>query len=92
MVMMNKKPEFSLEWVGKFIKKTYDISGSITPLPSERDQNFLLLSETGGKYTVKIANASESLEFLEAENMAMSILNTNTRYATDIVNNYAKNF
>lgn len=44
------------------------------PLPSERDQNFLLRG-TGGKRTVlKIANAQEPLEILDFQNQALGQL------------------
>ena len=42
-----------------------------TPLPSERDQNFLLRGPDGPRFVLKIANAREDRRMLEAENAAM---------------------
>jgi 4-aminobutyrate aminotransferase-like enzyme/Ser/Thr protein kinase RdoA (MazF antagonist) len=43
-----------------------------SPLPSERDQNFLLQTEEGERFVLKIANHRESRAILELENQAMS--------------------
>lgn len=43
-------------------------------LPSERDQNFLLADDFGQLVVLKIANASESREFLEAQNAVLGYL------------------
>jgi len=43
-------------------------------LPSERDQNFLLADDFGQLVVLKIANASESREFLEAQNAVLDYL------------------
>lgn len=47
---------------------------SITRLPSERDQNFLVADDSGQQFVLKIANASESRAFLEAQNAVMDYL------------------
>ena len=49
----------------------YGITATAAPLPSERDQNFLLLTSAGERFVLKIANACEKREFLEAQNAAM---------------------
>lgn len=54
----------------------FGMSGLSTPLPSERDQNFLLHSDTGDHFILKIANAEERLDILEAENAVMHHLAT----------------
>jgi Ser/Thr protein kinase RdoA (MazF antagonist) len=46
----------------------------ITKLPSERDQNFLVADDSGQQFVLKIANASESRAFLEAQNAVMDYL------------------
>ena len=46
----------------------------ITRLPSERDQNFLVTDDSGQQFVLKIANASESRSFLEAQNAVMDYL------------------
>jgi 4-aminobutyrate aminotransferase-like enzyme/Ser/Thr protein kinase RdoA (MazF antagonist) len=51
----------------------FGIAGAARPLPSERDQNFVI--DAGGRrFVLKIANAGESYELLDAQNAAMSHL------------------
>ena len=40
-------------------------------LPSERDQNFLLLAAAGERFVLKIANAAEERGMLETQNRVM---------------------
>jgi Ser/Thr protein kinase RdoA (MazF antagonist) len=49
----------------------FGIHGSIAALPSERDQNFLLAGEDGGKCVLKIANLGDPPELLDFQNQAM---------------------
>jgi Ser/Thr protein kinase RdoA (MazF antagonist) len=49
----------------------YGLVGEISPLPSERDQNFLIRDMHGGKFVLKIANSSDSREQLDFQNSAM---------------------
>ncbi len=49
----------------------FGIRGSVAPLPSERDQNFLLTRENGGKHVLKIANLGDAPELLDFQNQAM---------------------
>lgn len=43
----------------------------VSALPSERDQNFLLVADTGERFVFKIANATEDRALLEAQQQAM---------------------
>lgn len=49
----------------------YGLSGSAVPLPSERDQNFLIADPRRGKFVLKIANSEDSAELLEFQHEAM---------------------
>ncbi len=46
-------------------KRHYDVVGTASALPSERDQNFLLKCANGEKYVLKLANAEEDRAVLE---------------------------
>ena len=46
---------------------TYGVNATAFDLPSERDQNFLLRSESGERFVLKLANVAERREVLEAE-------------------------
>ena len=49
----------------------YGIEGRAAPLPSERDQNFLITDARGGKFVLKIANRDDSAELLDFQHQAM---------------------
>ena len=71
---IDHKPELDVEDAVQIAGEIYGLVASATPLPSERDQNFLLVSAQGGKYVLKIANPMEVRDMLEAENLAMAQL------------------
>ncbi|RME58536.1 MAG: hypothetical protein D6790_11825, partial [Caldilineae bacterium] len=52
----------------------YGLEARAAPLPSERDQNFLLQTENGDAYVLKIANNLEAPAFLAAQNQVMALL------------------
>ncbi len=49
----------------------YGIEGAAAPLPSERDQNFLIADPRRGKFVLKIANREDSTEILDFQHQAM---------------------
>jgi len=49
----------------------YGLSGSAAPLPSERDQNFLIVDPRRGKFVLKIANRDDSAELLDFQHEGM---------------------
>ncbi|MEZ0333604.1 MAG: serine kinase, partial [Gemmatimonadales bacterium] len=48
-------------------ERLYDVRAMAFDLPSERDQNVLLESESGERFILKLANLAERREVLEAE-------------------------
>src|SRR6187200_1782404 len=50
----------------------YGITATASPLPSERDQNFLLAAPGGERFVLKISNPAEERAFLDAQNAAMN--------------------
>ena len=67
-------PRFTGEDALRLARECYGISGAVGPLPSERDQNFLLTSDSGEAYVLKIANVAEPVEILDLQNQAMARL------------------
>jgi Ser/Thr protein kinase RdoA (MazF antagonist) len=51
--------------------KDYGLSGRVSVLPSERDQNFLIIDPEGGKFVLKIANRGDSPDLLDFQHQAM---------------------
>jgi 4-aminobutyrate aminotransferase-like enzyme/Ser/Thr protein kinase RdoA (MazF antagonist) len=49
----------------------YGVNGDASPLPSERDQNFLLQAGAE-RFVLKIANSTDGLALLEAQNAALA--------------------
>jgi 4-aminobutyrate aminotransferase-like enzyme/Ser/Thr protein kinase RdoA (MazF antagonist) len=71
MSLLKQTPHFSTDEAAHFLEDIYGISGSLKSLPSERDQNFHIRTDTHEDYVFKIANASEDAAFLEAQAQAM---------------------
>jgi 4-aminobutyrate aminotransferase-like enzyme/Ser/Thr protein kinase RdoA (MazF antagonist) len=55
----------------RLARDAFDVTGRATELASERDQNFLVVADDGRRFVLKIANAAERREMLEAENAVM---------------------
>jgi 4-aminobutyrate aminotransferase-like enzyme/Ser/Thr protein kinase RdoA (MazF antagonist) len=71
MSILDHAPSFSLDEATQFAKQIFNLKCTARPLPSERDQNFLLESEKGERFVLKIANATEERAMLEAQNQVM---------------------
>ena len=54
-------------------------------LPSERDQNFLVIDDSGQQFVLKIANASESRAFLEAQNAVLDYLSERVTFCQRVI-------
>lgn len=52
-------------------RRLYGIDAEARPLPSERDQNFVLHTAAGDRFVLKIANALEPKDLLSAQNAAL---------------------
>jgi len=65
-------PKFTQKQAESLAEEWYGKNVSAKPLPSERDQNFLLKDKySEEKYVLKIANKREKKEILELQNLAM---------------------
>ena len=69
--MMTGVPTFTVEEARRIAEQHYGRRGTITELPSERDQNFLLVGDDGERFVLKVANANEHRAVLEGENHVM---------------------
>jgi len=74
MSIVNQAPIFSPEDASRIALSHYALHAQASPLPSERDQNFLLQTDSGEQYVLKIANATEEYSLLEAQNQVMGRL------------------
>jgi len=59
-------------------RRLYGIDAGASPLPSERDQNFLLRAADGNRFVLKIANATDDRALLDAQNAALAFVGRRT--------------
>lgn len=72
MSLLQHAPRFEPSAACTIARAAYGLEAEASPLDSERDQNFLLQVADGRRFVLKIANASEDRELLEAQNAAMA--------------------
>lgn len=54
-------------------------------LPSERDQNFLVIDDSGQRFVLKVANTAESRVFLEAQNAVLNYLSHRVPFCQRVI-------
>ncbi|MDG2480500.1 MAG: hypothetical protein P8Q36_06470, partial [Alphaproteobacteria bacterium] len=59
VVLRTPPPVFSPETAREVLKQHYGIEGDLKKVPSERDQNFLVVPASGEKRLLKFSNAAE---------------------------------
>ena len=74
MGLVGYTPKFDAGFAATIAEEHFGIRAVASQLPSERDQNFLLTDASGGKFVLKIANARELPEFVEAQNAVLEHL------------------
>ncbi len=70
--LVRHAPRFTEHQAAALAKEFFNITASTDLLPSERDQNFRLQDEKDSQFVLKIANATETREVLELQNLAMT--------------------
>ena len=85
--MLDQAPTFTIEEASKIAHDEYNLVGIAEELPSERDQNFLLKTQTGERFILKIANATEQRALLEAQNDAMTHLASRLSFCPRVILN-----
>ena len=76
MSFLEHTPGFDTEDAVRLAQELYGLHATAAPLPSERDQNFMLDTASGARFVLKIANALDApaSALLEAQNQAMAHL------------------
>jgi 4-aminobutyrate aminotransferase-like enzyme/Ser/Thr protein kinase RdoA (MazF antagonist) len=75
MSLLRHAPRFDTAMAARLARELYGLDATASPLPGERDQNFLLtpVAGSGGeRFVLKIANAAEPRAMLEAQNALMA--------------------
>jgi 4-aminobutyrate aminotransferase-like enzyme/Ser/Thr protein kinase RdoA (MazF antagonist) len=65
-------PNFNIEQVRDLIEKLYGVTGKLSPLDSERDQNFHMQTSTGDQLVIKIANSGEDKTIIDMQLKALN--------------------
>ncbi len=72
-VFLQTPPAFSKHTALKILKKKYSLTGKIKNLSSDRDQNFLLITDSD-KYILKVFNQCEKMETVDLQISAMNFI------------------
>ena len=59
-ILETPSPGFVIEQVADHVYNLYGLTGKLSPLDSERDQNLRIETKDGDKYVIKIANRAEN--------------------------------
>ncbi len=70
-IPLDSIPRFTAAQALAHAHTRYGITGRVSALPSERDQNFMISDEHGRKFVLKIANRSDARELLDFQHQAM---------------------
>jgi Ser/Thr protein kinase RdoA (MazF antagonist) len=73
MSLLQSAPSLTAAEAIRLAQDLYGVSGTAQRLPSERDQNFVIETDSS-RFVLKIANKAESRQILEAQNAALSHL------------------
>ena len=65
------QPSFSGDEAVAEARRIYSLETAAKPLPSERDQNFLLTTASGERFVLKISNAVDDPQVLDLQNQAL---------------------
>jgi 4-aminobutyrate aminotransferase-like enzyme/Ser/Thr protein kinase RdoA (MazF antagonist) len=87
MSILEHSPAFSSEDATRLAHTLYNLQATAIPLPSERDQNFLLQTEEGERFVLKIANGTERRSMLEAQNRVMDHLSKSIPFCPRVIQN-----
>ncbi len=64
-------PRFSTDDAVALARDLYGLVATASPMPGERDRNFLLASSAGDRFVLKIANAADDPGVLDLQNQAL---------------------
>ena len=71
-ILQTQPPRFSAEEVSGIAQDLFGLGGMVSPLDSERDQNFRLDAPGGKQYVIKIANSAVDPAILDMQVQALA--------------------
>jgi len=79
MIRIQRRPEIDTPAVLTAVQSLFDLDGTLSALPGERDQNFLLQTPDGHRYVVKISSPEEPDATLRFETDMLAKLSRETK-------------
>jgi hydroxylysine kinase len=73
VIVKHQTPAFTAAEAGH-IAEMFGVSGTTQPLAGEHDQNFLLTTDDGEQYVLKLSHAAEQRAILDLQNAALAHL------------------
>ncbi len=70
-LLETQSPNLSIEEIKNIANKLYGLTGTLSALGSERDQNFHIVTVTGDQFVIKIANSAEAPAIIDLQIKAM---------------------
>ena len=83
--ILDAAPRLTPEQAADLAREHFGIDGSATPLPSERDQNFLITGGDGRRVVLKIANGGENRAMLEAQQKAIAHVGSRSAFTPRVL-------
>ena len=71
MDVVRRAPTFTPAEAAELARRLFGLDADASPLASERDQNFLVATAAGDRFVLKVANGTEEMALLEAQNAAL---------------------
>ena len=71
-ILETRSPSFSIKQVKDTAGNLYGLAGNLLPLASERDQNFLITTDAGEQFVIKIANRAEDPAIIDLQLRALA--------------------
>ena len=75
------RPEFDAESASLLAWNAFQLRGTFSSLPSERDLNFKIETEQSGSYVLKISNPAVPRDLIELENQAIQLVAAADRFS-----------
>jgi 4-aminobutyrate aminotransferase-like enzyme/Ser/Thr protein kinase RdoA (MazF antagonist) len=72
VTLESQRPTIDRAVARDILREQYGIVGTLRPLPSERDQNFLVTGDQGPAYVLKISGLAEPRDHLDMQNALLS--------------------
>jgi 4-aminobutyrate aminotransferase-like enzyme/Ser/Thr protein kinase RdoA (MazF antagonist) len=85
MDLLQHTPALTRETASGIARDVYGLQAEASPLPGERDQNFLLRTRAGNSFVLKIANAADPRSLLEAQSAALAHVGRRTTLCPSVI-------